>query len=90
MRSLSTMSGRTCDVVTGVTIGEPISPTRFLMTVYPCVEAPGYKLEYVCDAKFGRHLIARSIVNTTTVHFFENTVRDPFSVTGSLTARKNL
>ncbi|KAK1920810.1 inosine triphosphate pyrophosphatase-like protein [Papiliotrema laurentii] len=43
---LNLMSGRTAEVVTGVTI------------VYPCVEAPGYKIE--------------SLSNSTIIHFFDN------------------
>ncbi|ORY25250.1 inosine triphosphate pyrophosphatase-like protein [Naematelia encephala] len=46
IRALLSMSGRSCEVITGVTI------------VYPCVEAPGYKLE--------------SISCSTLVQFYDN------------------
>jgi len=74
-RSLTTMSGRKCDVVTGVTIGEYNAWQSVQLTaVYPCIEAPGYKLEYA-HTMLRADLIHRSISNLTTVHFFENSVR---------------
>ena len=51
LRWLMVMAGRSCEVVTGVTIGMAFSQHNRVCaetcttTVYPSVEAPGYKLE---------------------------------------------
>ncbi len=49
MRALLLMAGRSCEVVTGVTIGKSYLHVRIgpdgVSLVYPSIEAPGYKLE---------------------------------------------